>query len=44
MYFGSKNSSIPKVPPSRPNPDSFIPPNGATSFEIKSELKYILTC
>src|SRR5581483_9398830 len=37
-YFTSRYSSIPYLEPSRPMPDSFIPPNGATSVEIKPVL------
>ncbi len=33
-YFSSVNSSRPWWEPSRPNPDSFTPPNGASSVEI----------
>jgi hypothetical protein len=31
MYLISRNSSIPYLDPSRPRPDSFTPPKGATS-------------
>ena len=34
MYFISRNSSTPCLEPSRPSPDSFTPPKGATSVEI----------
>ena len=34
-YFSSVNSSRPWWEPSRPSPDSFTPPNGASSVEIK---------
>ena len=37
-YFSSSHSSIPYFEPSRPMPDSFIPPNGATSVETKPVL------
>src|SRR5687768_15896655 len=37
-YFTSRNSSMPYFEPSRPMPDSFIPPNGATSVEISPVL------
>ena len=37
-YFTSRNSSKPYFEPSRPIPDSFIPPKGATSVEIKPVL------
>src|SRR6266508_588405 len=37
-YFSSSHSSIPYFEPSRPIPDSFIPPNGATSVEMKPVL------
>src|SRR5690606_29885351 len=33
-YLSSVNSSTPWRDPSRPMPDCFIPPNGATSVEI----------
>src|SRR5438093_5322509 len=33
-YLISRNSSIPYFDPSRPRPDSFMPPNGATSVEM----------
>ena len=32
-YLISTKSSIPYFEPSRPIPDSFTPPNGATSFD-----------
>ncbi len=32
-YCVSKNASIPSRPPSRPNPLSFIPPNGACAAD-----------
>ena len=32
-YFVSSQSSMPYFEPSRPMPDSFMPPNGATSVE-----------
>ena len=32
------NSSMPCLPPSRPNPDSFTPPNGATGSDTMPEL------
>ena len=32
-YFTSRNSSIPYFEPSRPIPDCFTPPKGATSVE-----------
>src|SRR5215475_8165594 len=34
-YLISRNSSIPYFDPSRPSPDSFTPPNGATSVEMR---------
>src|SRR6266436_10309532 len=34
MYFISTNSSIPYLEPSRPRPDCFTPPKGATSVEM----------
>src|SRR6267142_5886935 len=34
MYLISRNSSIPYLEPSRPRPDSFTPPKGATSVEM----------
>ena len=37
-YFISRYSSIPKRDPSRPKPDCFTPPNGATSLEIRPVL------
>src|SRR5262249_52423786 len=33
-YLISRNSSSPYFDPSRPRPDSFTPPNGATSVEM----------
>src|SRR5262249_60221027 len=33
-YLISRNSSIPYFDPSRPSPDCFTPPNGATSVEM----------
>src|SRR5258707_10412570 len=33
-YLISRNSSRPYLDPSRPRPDSFMPPNGATSVEM----------
>src|SRR5580658_354431 len=33
-YLISRNSSMPYLEPSRPRPDSFTPPKGATSVEI----------
>jgi hypothetical protein len=32
-YFVSRYSSIPSLPPSRPKPDCFTPPNGAAGLE-----------
>src|SRR4029077_20882211 len=37
-YLSSIQSSIPYFEPSRPIPDSFRPPNGATSVEMKPVL------
>src|SRR5690606_16848058 len=37
-YFISRKSSMPYTEPSRPSPDCFTPPNGATSFEIRPVL------
>jgi len=37
-YLISRYSSIPYFEPSRPSPDSFTPPNGATSVEINPVL------
>src|SRR5689334_4057461 len=37
-YFTSRNSSMPYLEPSRPMPDSFMPPNGATSVEMMPTL------
>ena len=37
-YFSSSHSSSPYFEPSRPMPDSFIPPKGATSVEMKPVL------
>ena len=37
-YLISSQSSIPYLEPSRPIPDSLIPPNGATSVEIRPVL------
>ena len=37
-YLISSHSSIPYLEPSRPMPDSFIPPKGATSVEISPVL------
>ncbi len=33
MYLVSRNSSMPVSPPSRPSPDSLIPPKGAAGLE-----------
>ena len=33
MYFTSRYSSIPQIPPSRPTPDIFMPPKGAWAVE-----------
>ena len=38
QYFSSSHSSIPYDEPSRPMPDSFMPPNGATSVETSPVL------
>src|SRR3712207_6969375 len=39
-YLTSRNSSMPRRPPSRPRPDCFTPPNGAArSEEHTSELQ-----
>ena len=38
MYFMSRYSSMPSEPPSRPNPDSLTPPNGAAGSEITPRL------
>ena len=38
QYFSSSHSSIPYDEPSRPIPDSFTPPNGATSVEMSPVL------
>ena len=38
MYLISTNSSAPWREPSRPRPDSFTPPNGASSVEMAPEL------
>jgi hypothetical protein len=38
MYFTSRYYSIPSEPPSRPNPDSLTPPNGAAGSEITPRL------
>ena len=37
-YFSSSHSSMPYFEPSRPMPDSFIPPKGATSVEMNPVL------
>src|SRR5690606_2241682 len=37
-YFISMKSSMPYTDPSRPSPDCFTPPNGATSLEIRPVL------
>src|SRR6185295_17145415 len=37
-YLISMNSSMPYFEPSRPMPDSFMPPNGATSVEMMPSL------
>ena len=37
-YFSSSHSSMPYFEPSRPMPDSFTPPNGATSVEMSPVL------
>ena len=37
-YFSSSHSSSPYFDPSRPMPDSFMPPNGATSVETNPVL------
>ncbi len=34
MYLVSRYSSMPSEPPSRPNPDSLMPPNGAAASEM----------
>ncbi len=38
MYLTSRYSSMPSEPPSRPNPDSLTPPNGAAGSEITPRL------
>lgn len=38
MYLVSRYSSMPSVPPSRPNPDSLMPPNGAAGSEMTPRL------
>lgn len=38
MYLVSRYSSMPSVPPSRPKPDSLIPPNGAAASEMTPRL------
>ena len=38
QYFSSSHSSMPYEEPSRPIPDSFTPPNGATSVEMSPVL------
>ena len=38
MYLRSSQSSMPYFDPSRPMPDSLIPPNGACSFETRPVL------
>ena len=38
MYFVSRYSSMPSLPPSRPKPDSLTPPNGAAGSEITPRL------
>lgn len=37
-YLISRYSSIPYLEPSRPRPEALMPPNGATSLEIKPVL------
>src|SRR5690606_39733702 len=37
-YFISRYSSIPYFEPSRPSPEDFMPPKGATSVEIRPVL------
>src|SRR5262249_7511514 len=37
-YLVSRYSSMPYFEPSRPRPDCLMPPNGATSFEIRPVL------
>src|SRR5581483_10202774 len=37
-YLISRKSSMPYLEPSRPMPDSFMPPNGATSVEMMPSL------
>src|SRR5947209_2767316 len=37
-YLTSRNSSIPYLEPSRPRPEAFIPPNGATAVETMPSL------
>jgi hypothetical protein len=38
-YFVARYSSIPSGPPSRPNPDCFMPPNGAEAFDTMPRLR-----
>lgn len=38
MYLVSRYSSMPSVPPSRPKPDSLMPPNGAAGSEMTPRL------
>ncbi len=38
MYFVSRYSSMPSVPPSRPKPDCLTPPNGAAGSEMTPRL------
>src|SRR5699024_10386235 len=38
-YFVSRNSSIPTLPPSRPIPECFTPPNGAAGLDTTPWLR-----
>ena len=39
MYLVSRYSSMPSLPPSRPMPDAFTPPNGAPALETTPWLR-----
>ena len=41
-YFVSRYSSMPTLPPSRPKPDCFTPPNGAPALDTRPWLRPIM--